>query len=329
MTTEDIIRSGKRVLELEEEALRGVRSKLGLSFAAAVEVIHGSVLSGKKVILAGTGKSGNVCQKIAATLSSTGTPALALNAQDALHGDIGIIQPRDVVLLLSYSGETEELLKLLGVISRMENQVIAMTGRANSSLGSMAVAAIEVSVAREACPLGLAPTSSSTCMLAVGDALAMALMEIRGFGEKDFARFHPAGALGARLLLRAREMMRPPERTVMIPPGVSIRQLLEETAARKSGAAIVVDDKQKLLGFFSYGDLVRELSSSRNVSDLINQTAGELMTRDPVRVSAEELAMNVLVILRDHQIDELVVVEEGDKVLGLIDSQDLVRMKLV
>lgn len=160
---------------------------------------------------------------------------MVLNSQDVLHGDIGIFQSGDVALLLIYSGETGELLKLLGVISWMDNQVIAITKRTKSSLGNHAVAVIEVNVAREACPLGLAPTSSSTCLLAVGDALAMALMKMRRFGERDFARLYPAGALGAKLLLRAREMVRPPERTVIVPPEPSIRRFLQETAARKSG----------------------------------------------------------------------------------------------
>jgi len=322
----DSLGRARHVLSIEIEELRSLSSRLDDSFAKAVALLRTTVGQRCKIVVLGVGKSGHIGEKIAATLTSTGAPAVALNTLNALHGDLGLISDGDVILILSYSGETEELLRILPALARFDVRKVSLTGNPSSSLAAASDIVLDVSVTREACPHNLAPTSSTTVMLALGDALAMVLLEERGFTREDFAGFHPAGKLGQTLLLRVRDIMRGGDQMVVVERGATIVDVLKDLTARRAGAAIVVDGNGYLEGIFTHGDFARRFPSDPMIG---SRPVGDVMTGKPVTIHADKLAAEVLVVLEQHRIDDLVVTDSGGKPLGVIDSQDLSRLKLI
>jgi arabinose-5-phosphate isomerase len=322
----DYIEKAVRVLDLEIAELQRLRGRLGENFARAVDLIKQTIEARGKVIVLGVGKSGQIGGKIAATLTSTGSPAVVLDSLDALHGDLGVVADGDIILALSYSGETEELLRILPAITRFQVDVIAMCGAANSTLAQNCDVLLDVNVEQEACPLNLAPTSSTTVMLALGDALAMVLLEARGFQKEDFAKFHPAGMIGRSLLLRVHQIMRPRSALALVRPTANIRAVLEAMTAVRAGAAVVAGEDEQLLGIFTHGDFVRHFQTDPRVGERL---VADLMTLNPVVVQQDRLAVEVLNLLERHRIDDLVVVDDHGAPVGIVDSQDLTKLKLL
>ena len=322
----DYLEKAARVLDLEISELQRLRQRLSEQFVRAVDLIKEAVESRGKVIVLGVGKSGHIGEKIAATLTSTGAPTVVLDSLNALHGDLGVVADGDVVLALSYSGETEEMLRVLPAISRFQVNIIAMCGESQSTLAQNCDVFLDVNVEQEACPLNLAPTSSTTVMLALGDAIAMVLLEARGFQKEDFAKFHPGGTLGRSLLVRVHQIMRPRSALALVRPTATIRAVLEAMTAVRAGAAVVAGDDEKLLGIFTHGDFVRHFQTDSRVGERL---VADLMTIHPVVVQQDKLAVEVLNLLERHRIDELVVVDDNEIPVGMVDSQDLTKLKLL
>lgn len=322
----DYIEKAARVLDLEIAELQRLRQRLDGHFTRAVELVRQTVEAHGKVIILGVGKSGHIGEKIAATLTSTGSPAVVLDSLNALHGDLGVIADGDVVLALSYSGETEELLRVLPALARFQVSVIAICGSPGSTLAQNCDVLLDVNVQQEACPLNLAPTSSTTVMLALGDALAMVLLEARGFQKEDFARFHPGGMVGRSLLLRVHQIMRPREAVALVRPDANVRSVLEKMTSLRAGAAVVADAEDQLMGIFTHGDFVRHFQTDPRIGERL---IADLMTLNPVVVQQDKLAVEVLNLLERHRIDDLVVVDDRGVPVGIVDSQDLTRLKLL
>lgn len=311
-------------LEIAEAARVGAR--LGEAFALAVETLRDAVERQRKVVVVGVGKSGHIGEKLAATLTSTGTPAVMLNALNALHGDLGIVCDGDVILALSNSGQTDELMDAFPAIARFDVRIIAITGNPQSFMAKNAHIHLDASVEREACPLELAPTASTTAMLILGDALAMALLEARGFTREDFAKFHPGGKLGRTLLLTVEQIMRGMDQMARIAPETVVRDVLLEMARRRAGSAVAVGADGALAGIFTQGDFARNLATH---PDLLDLAVTPFLTPKPVTVRAGALAIEVLHILESHRIDDLVVVDAANHPVGMVDSQDLARFRLI
>ncbi len=318
-----LVASGRRVFEVERDALGAVAERLGEAFSQACQL----VLQGKgRVVATGMGKSGHVARKIAATLASTGTPAFYVHPGEAGHGDLGMITEADVVLALSYSGESDELLMLLPVLKRQGNRLIAMTGRPQSSLASAADVHLDVSVPAEACPLALAPTSSTTASLAMGDALAVALLDARGFTADDFARSHPAGSLGRRLLLHITDVMHSGEDLPKVDAEASLSQALVEMSRKRLGMTAVVDAQGVLIGLFTDGDLRRALDTELDVR---TAKIAEVMTRNPRTIGADQLAVEAARLMETHKINGLIVVDGQGRAVGALNIHDLLRARVV
>lgn len=322
----DYLEKAGRVLDVEIFELQRLRDRLDENFAKAVDLIKEAVEARGKVVVLGVGKSGHIGSKIASTLTSTGSPAVVLDSLNALHGDLGMVADGDVVLALSASGETEEMLRILPAIARFQVKIIAVCGDANSSLAQNSHVFLDVNIEQEACPLNLAPTSSTTVMLALGDALAMVLLEARGFQKEDFARFHPAGMIGRSLLLRVHQIMRPRNALALVAPDAPIHSVLKSMTEVRAGAAVVSDENGQLLGIFTHGDFARHFQSDTKIADRL---VGDLMTLNPVTVHQDKLAVEVLNLLERHRIDDLVVVDDNQAPVGIVDSQDLTKLKLL
>jgi len=322
----DYLEKARRVLDVEILELQRLRERLNANFSTAVDLIKACVEAKGKVVVLGVGKSGHIGNKIASTLTSTGSPAVVLDSLNALHGDLGMVADGDVVLALSASGETEEMLRILPAIARFQVKIVAVCGDANSSLAKNSHVFLDVNIEQEACPLNLAPTSSTTVMLALGDALAMVLLEARGFSKEEFARFHPAGMIGRSLLLRVHQIMRPRTALALVTPDAPIRSVLKTMTEVRAGAAVVADENGQLLGIFTHGDFVRHFQSDAKIADRL---VGDLMTLNPVTVHQDKLAVEVLNLLERHRIDDLVVVDEHRAPVGIVDSQDLTKLKLL
>ncbi len=308
--------------------LRRLHDRLdGPAFERAIGLLLHSLENRGKIVVVGVGKSGHIGEKIAATLTSTGSTAVVLNSLNALHGDLGVVADGDAVLALSASGETDELIDLLPALLRFDISLIALTGRADSTLALASNAWLDVSVTQEACPLNLAPTSSTTVMLALGDALAMVLLEARGFDKDDFARFHPGGQLGRSLLLKARQVMRPREKMALVSPDQTVGAVLAAIAQARAGAAVVVDEDGRLAGIFTHGDFARHFQ--RGPGDLGARPVGDYMTRQPITIDGERLAVEILQLLEHSRIDDLVVIDADRRPIGMVDTQDLTRLKLL
>jgi len=316
--------SGRRVFEIEREGLSAVAARIDGQFSAACRAI----LAGNgRVVCMGMGKSGHVARKIAATLASTGTPAFYVHPGEAGHGDLGMITDRDVVLALSYSGESDEILMLLPVLKRQGNPLIAMTGRAQSTLAREADLHLDVSVPAEACPLALAPTASTTASLAMGDALAVALLEARGFTSDDFARSHPAGALGRRLLLHIADVMHADAEVPRVGPDATLADALLEMSRKRLGMTAVVDAENRLLGLYTDGDLRRSLADP--ATDVRSTRIDRVMTRTPVTIDADALAVEAAQLMEAHKINALLVIDGERRVVGALNIHDLLRARVV
>ena len=316
----------REVFDIESAALKAVRGHLDSAFDAAVELIIQALRHRGKIVLVGIGKSGNIGQKIAATLTSTGAACVLLNSVDALHGDLGIVNDGDVILALSYSGETEELLNLLPAFKRFSVRIISFTGGLRSTLARYSDVVINVKVPREACPFNLAPTASTTAMLVMGDALAMAILEARGFRKQDFAKHHPSGTIGRSLLLLVQEIMRKGNRNAVAPQTLTVKQALLVMTRAKSGSVSVTDSRGKLIGVFTDGDLRRHTATDDNV---LACPLAKVMTRKPIFIREDALAVEALKIFNERNIDDLIVVNEKREPVGLVDSQDLPKLKLM
>lgn len=316
----------RRVIDLEIEELQRLRERIGDPFAQAIQRIMETLNERRKLVVCGVGKSGNIGRKLAATLNSTGATTVLLNAQDALHGDLGMIDEGDLAILLSYSGETSELLSLLPHLRRQSLTLIAITGNAESTLARNADLTLDVNVSREACPLNLAPTSSTTTMLVLCDALAMVLLEARGFQQEDFAKLHPGGSLGRVLLTKVCDLMRSDDALALITPETTVRDALQAMTRARAGAAIATNPDGTLAGVFTHGDFVRAFQKDSAIAD---RPVSDYMTRKPIHISAHKLAAEVLATLEHARVDDLVVVDDQGKPVGLVDTQDLTRLRVV
>ncbi|HPY30328.1 MAG TPA: KpsF/GutQ family sugar-phosphate isomerase [Verrucomicrobiota bacterium] len=316
----------RKVFDIELAALKAVRAQLDATFDRAVEILVETVAHRGKVIVVGIGKSGNIGAKIAATLTSTGAPSVVLNSVDALHGDLGLVNDGDAVLALSYSGESEELLNLLPALKRFAVKIIALTGAPKSSLARHSDVALNLRVPREACPFNLAPTASTTVMLVMGDALALAVLRARGFKPSDYAKRHPAGAIGRALLLRVGDIMRTGERNAVARETLSVRDSLLVMTQAKSGSLSVINARGKLVGVFTDGDFRRHMSADEQ---LLSRPLKDVMTRHPVCIRDNALAVEALKVFDQRQIDDLIVINARREPVGLVDSQDLPKLKIV
>lgn len=316
----------RRVFDIEVTALRAVRAQLDGAFDRVVELLVETLRRHGKIVVVGVGKSGLVGQKIAATLTSTGSTSVVLNSVNALHGDLGIVSDGDVILALSYSGESEELLNLLPPLKRFLVKIVAVTGAPKSSLARHSDLVLNVRVPREACPFNLAPTASTTATLAMGDALAMTVLQARGFKRQDFAKFHPAGAIGRAVLARVSDIMRSGERNAVARQDVSVQEALLEMTRAKSGSLSVIDARGKLVGVFTDGDFRRHIATDEH---LLASPLKTVMTRRPISIRDGALAVEALKIFHERNIDDLIVVNAKNEPVGLVDSQDLPKLKLM
>lgn len=320
-----MIEKAKQVLQIEADAVLALKQRLDGNFAEAVRMI---LECRGRVVITGMGKSGLICQKVAATMASTGTPALFLHPAEGIHGDLGMLMKGDVVIAVSNSGETEEVVRILPIIKRMGLPLIAMTGNPGSTLARAGDVFLDISVAEEACPLGLAPTASTTATLAMGDALAVVLLEERGFGAEDFALFHPGGALGKRLLLRVEDMMHTGDDVPLVSQDTLLRDGLFEITNKKLGITGVVDEAGELLGVFTDGDLRRALERGY---DVLEKPMLELMTRNPKRILRDNLAAKALQRMEEYSITSLFVFEDDEArvPIGIIHLHDLLKAGVV
>jgi arabinose-5-phosphate isomerase len=316
----------RKVFDIELAALKAVRAQLDASFDNAVETIADTLAQRGKIIIVGIGKSGNIGQKIAATLTSTGSTSVVLNSVDALHGDLGIVNDGDVILALSYSGESDELLNLLPALKRFSVKIISLTGNLKSSLAKHSDVALNVKVPKEACPFNLAPTASTTAALVMGDALAMAVLQARGFKQKDYARLHPAGAIGRAMLLKVGDIMRTGDRNAVAEEDLPVKEALLVMTHAKSGSLSVVNVRGKLAGVFTDGDFRRHMAGDEN---LLSRPLKKVMTRNPICIRDNALATEALKIFNERNIDDLIVVNAKREPVGLVDSQDLPKLKIM
>ncbi len=306
----------KEVLETEARAILGLIPQLGSEFLAAVELLH---LCAGRVVFSGMGKSGIIARKLAATMSSTGTPAFFLHPAEAIHGDLGVVRAEDIVVALSYSGETEELVRLLEAIRRTGAKLIAMTGESQSTLALAADISLSCHVAEEACPMNLAPTASTTAALALGDALAMALSQRKGFKEEHFASLHPGGRIGKKLM-RVGSLMHSGDKVPVVSPETAAIDLIHEMSSKRLGMTCVVTADGQLAGIVTDGDLRRHLT--RGI-DIFKQCAADIMTKDPATISSKVLAVEALQIMETRKITALVVVDDARRVEGVVHLHDL------
>ncbi len=318
-----VLRMAQEALEIEARAVQQQAQRLGAAFVAVVQVV---LSTPGRVVVMGMGKSGHVGRKIAATLASTGTPAMFVHPAEASHGDLGMIETRDVVLAISNSGESEELTTILPVLKRLGIPLVAMTGRTDSTLAQHADHVLDCAVDKEACPLNLAPTASTTAQMALGDALAVALLDARGFKAEDFARSHPGGALGRRLLTHVRDIMRSGDAVPAVSQDASFIDLMREISAKGLGATAVVDAQHQVLGVFTDGDLRRAIESGQ---DLRQHKAHELMRPNARTIGVDALAAQAAELMEKHRISCLLVLDDQGRLCGALNTHDLMRAKVI
>ena len=323
LDTDKVLRLARDTLDIEAAAVLGLKARVGDSFLQAVQAIL--AVRGRVVVM-GMGKSGHIGRKIAATLASTGTPAMFVHPAEASHGDLGMIKPVDLVLAVSNSGEVDEVTSLLPVIKRLGATLIAMTGRAGSTLARHADIVLDSGVEREACPLQLAPTASTTAQLALGDALAVALLDARGFRPEDFARSHPGGSLGRKLLTHVSDVMRSGPEIPQVPPQASFSELMREMSTKGLGASAIVDAAGQVLGIFTDGDLRRRIEAG---ADLRTATAAEVMHPNPRRIAPDALAVDAAELMEAHAITSVLVVDAAGALTGIVHIGDLMRAKVI
>ena len=321
--TPDLRRLAERVLRIEADAILGLIPKLDVRFERAVEVLRACA---GRVIVTGMGKSGLIGRKIAATLASTGTPAYFLHPAEGVHGDLGMVARGDVVLALSNSGETDEVLAILPLLKRLGIPIVLMTGNPSSSLARQCEVVLDVSVPEEACPMNLAPTSSTTAALAVGDALALALLELRGLRPEDYAALHPRGSLGWRALFRVSDLMLTGDAVPVVPEGTALRDVIVEMTRKRKGMTTVVDAAGRLVAVITDGDLRRLHLTGKSIDEL---SAGQIGSREPKTIRAEDLAAQALEVMETWQITSLVIPDADGRPLGVIHMHDILRAKIV
>ncbi|UQO34627.1 arabinose 5-phosphate isomerase KdsD [Burkholderia cepacia] len=311
------------VLDIEADAVRALRDQLDGGFVQAVALLLGCR---GRVVVSGIGKSGHIARKIAATLASTGTPAFFVHPAEASHGDLGMVTSDDVFIGISYSGESEELVAILPLVKRIGAKLIAITGRAGSSLGTLADVNLNAAVSKEACPLNLAPTASTTAALALGDALAVAVLDARGFGSEDFARSHPGGALGRRLLTYVRDVMRSGDDVPSVGLDATLSDALFQITAKRLGMTAVVDADGKVAGIFTDGDLRRVLARD---GDFRTLSITDVMTRDPRTIAPDHLAVEAVELMERHRINQMLVVDADGTLIGALNMHDLFSKKVI
>jgi arabinose-5-phosphate isomerase len=318
-----MIKRAKEVINIEAQAIKGLLKHLDGHFTKAVNLM--AQCQGR-VIITGMGKTGIVGRKIAATLSSTGTPSVFMHSAEAVHGDLGQVTSKDVLIIISQSGETEETTRLLPLIKKMGAKTIAITGKTHSTLAKHSDVVLNVAVDKEGCPLGLAPMASTTATLVMGDALAACLIDRKGFRKEDFAKYHPGGSLGRRLLLKVEDIMRKDAGLAKVKPSMKVKEVLLLITKSRSGCACVVDAKGALMGIFTDGDLRRHLEED---SAVLMKAVKDVMTTRPTTISKDQLAAEAFDVLKTKKIDELPVVDKNLKLVGLVDVQDLLKAGLV
>ncbi len=310
-------------MDIEAEAIRALKPQINARFIRALDVIQKTK---GRVVVCGMGKTGIIAQKFSATLASTGTPSLFLHLAEAVHGDLGRVTAEDTVIIISNSGQNEEIRQLMPLLKKIGTEIISLTASKHSLLAQYSDIVLDVSVKKEACPLGLAPTASTTATLAMTDALAVCLLEIKGIREKDFAFYHPGGSLGKRLLLKVEDIMRKGPSHAVVEQDTKISEVLVKITKARAGSATVVDKKGQLTGIFTDGDLRRHLEED---CDLSIRQVKDVMTKNPTTVGSETLAAEAMRILKEKKIDELPVIDKNRKPVGLLDVQDLLRAGLV
>ena len=322
----DFIARAQEIIDLEIQGLQKVRGALDSGFTNAVQLILTCLASGRKIVVTGIGKNLHIAWKISSTLVSTGSPSFTLNPVQAMHGDLGILNRGDVLLALSYSGASDELLAILPAAKRLGMKIVAMTGDANSELAKDSDAVINVRIDREACPFNMAPTTSTTATLAAGDALAMVLLEARGFQLEDYAKLHPGGAIGRALLLRVSDIMRTGTRLAVVRDDATVKDAVVAMTQARAGSAGIIDGENRVKGIFTDGDLRRHISDN---SDILSRPIRELMTASPITVRADQLAAEALSVFEEHSIDDVLVVDPAGCLVGQVDIQDLPKLKIL
>ncbi|MDD5669531.1 MAG: KpsF/GutQ family sugar-phosphate isomerase [Candidatus Omnitrophica bacterium] len=317
------VKRAREVLEIEAEAVLSLRSRIGKNFQQAVDILADTK---GRVVVSGMGKTGIIAQKFSATLASTGTPSLFLHSAEAVHGDLGRVVAEDAVVIISNSGNSEELRHLLPLMKKIGASVIGLTGNKNSILAKYSDVVLDISVKKEACPLNLAPTASTTATLAMTDALAVCLLEIKGFKKSDFAFFHPGGALGRRLILKVEDIMRSGKHNPVVDGEMTVSDVLLKITQSRAGAASIVNKNGKLMGIFTDGDLRRHIETD---PDLMRRRIKSVMTVNPLAINKDKLAAEAMRILQDKKIDEVPVVDGKYRPVGLLDVQDLLKAGLV
>jgi arabinose-5-phosphate isomerase len=320
------LKRAREVLEIEIAGMQKVMDEMDGGFTLAVDAILETLADGGKVVVAGVGKNWHIGNKMAATLTSTGTPAMVMHPIEAMHGDFGILGDRDILLAISYSGASDELIALLQPVKRKGVKIIAMTGELNSPLAQHSDIIVSVKIDKEACPFNMAPTASTTATLAMGDALAMVLLEARGFQIEDYAKLHPGGAIGRTLLLRVEDVMRTGARCATVQSGHAVREALIAMTGAKAGCVAIVNDDTTLAGIMTDGDLRRHLIETPN---LVEQAVDDVMTRNPITLKKDMLALEILNIYEKHNIDDLIVVDDKNRVIGAVDIQDMPKLKIL
>jgi arabinose-5-phosphate isomerase len=322
----DYLKRAQEVLDIEIAGLEKVKHYMCEAFIQAVDAILSTVDNGGKVVVTGVGKNLHIGNKMAASFTSTGTPSVVMHPIEAMHGDFGILGDRDIVLAMSYSGASDELIALLQPVKRKGVKIIAMTGEMDSPLAQHSDIIISVKVDQEACPFNMAPTTSTTATLAMGDALAMVLLKARGFEIEDYAKLHPGGAIGRTLLLRVSDVMRTGDRCAQVTVGQPVREALMAMTGAKAGCVAVLKEDNTLAGIMTDGDLRRHLIETPN---LVEQPIESIMTASPVTLSKNQLAIEILHIYEEHNIDDLIVVDENNRVIGAVDIQDMPKLKIL
>jgi arabinose-5-phosphate isomerase len=323
----DHIKRAKEILDIEIAGIEMVRDHLeNDGFIQAIEAMLAVVKNQGKVVVAGVGKNWHIGNKIAATLMSTGTPAVAMHPIEAMHGDFGLVGDRDILLALSYSGASDELIALIQPIKRKGVSIIALTGEPDSPLAQHADILVSVKVPQEACPFNMAPTTSTTATLALGDAMAMVMLEARGFKLEDYAKLHPGGAIGRTLLLRVKDVMRTGDRCAKVSSDQPVREALMEMTRAKSGCVAIVNPDETLAGILTDGDLRRHLIET---PDLLDLPVKQIMTPRPITLTPDKLALEILNIYEKYNIDDLIVLDEAQRVVGSVDIQDMPKLKIL
>ncbi len=321
-----IIERAKEVFDIEINGLKTLRDNIDGNFTIMVEKCVERLDAGGKIVITGVGKSGYIGKKISATLASIGSPSVFMHPVEALHGDLGIMQSNDILLAMSYSGETEELLTMLTPAKRLGMPIVAITGNSESQLAKISDLCMEMKVPREACPFNLAPTTTTTALLALGDALAMVLLEVRGFKKEDYGRLHPGGAIGRAVTMLVGDIMRTKERYAMVSRDTLVRETLLNMTEHRCGSAVVVNAAGEPEGIFTDGDFRRHVEYDL---EILNRKVGDVMTEDPLTVQRDQLAIEVIKMVESRKIDDIIVVDESGKVCGMVDIQDLPGLKLM